>query len=107
MENFNTKMVFLETLLKDFQIIAIQEYCLYGFEKRKLINFCEKHGFSIMIKSNDDNDPLTPLQRPRGKGGVAILWSKRLDQYVTTLVNDCGNRICAIQVERYKVVSQS
>ena len=52
-----------------------------------------------MIKSTDDNDPLTPLQRPRGKGGVAIRWSKRLDQYVTTLVNDGGNRSCAIQVE--------
>ena len=98
-ENFNTNMVFLETLLKDFQIIALQEHWLYGFEKGKLIDFCEKHGFSLMIKSTDDNDPLTPLQRPRGKGGVAILRSKRLDQYVTTLVNDGGNHICAIQVE--------
>ena len=32
-------MVFLETLLKAFQIIAIQEHWLYGFEKGKLIDF--------------------------------------------------------------------
>ena len=94
-EIFNTNMVFLETLLKDFQIIAIQEHWLYGFEKGKLIDFCEKQRICMMIKSTDNNYPLTPLQRPRGKGGVAILWSKRLDQYVTTLVNP----ICAIQVE--------
>ena len=98
-ENFNTNLVFLETLLNDFQIVAIQEHWLYGFEKGKLIDFCEKHGFSIMIKSSDDNDPLTPLQRPRGKGGVALLWSKRHDQHVTALYEEGGNRICAIHVE--------
>ena len=71
-ENFNTNLVFLETLLNDYQIVAVQEHWLYGFEKGKLIDFCEKQGFSTMIKSSDDNDPLTPLQRPRGKGGCCV-----------------------------------
>ena len=100
-KNFNTNLVFLETLLNDYQIVAVQEHWLYGFEKGKLIDFCEKQWFSTMIKSSDDNDPLTPLQRPRGKGGVALLLSKCLDKHVTILDQEGGTRVCVIQVETH------
>ena len=100
-ENFNPNLVFLETLFNDYQIVAVQEHWLYGFEKGKLIDFCEKQGFSTMIKSSDDNDPLTPLQRPRGKGGVALLWSICLDKHVTILNQEGGTRVCVIQVETH------
>ena len=40
-ENVNTNMVFLETLLNDIQIVAVQEHWLYDFEKGKLIMICD------------------------------------------------------------------
>lgn len=84
--------------MKDFELIAIQEHWLYRFETGKLVDFCEERGYSCQINCTDDNDPLTPLQRPRGKGGVALLWRKTMGQCVKVLVNDCSSRICAIQV---------
>jgi hypothetical protein len=36
-------------------------------------------------KSVDPNDPISPYQMPRGYAGVAILWRKDLDSYITPL----------------------
>jgi len=33
----------------------------------------------------DSNDPIPPIQMPRGYGGVAILWRKELDNLITSL----------------------
>ena len=47
-------------------------------------------------KGVDLNDPIQPVQLPRGHGGVAILWNKTLDKFITSLP-DGGERIQCIQ----------
>jgi hypothetical protein len=62
--------------------------------------FClEIHNDYIGIgKAVDSNDPIPPIQMPRGYGGVAILWKKELDSLITSLKN--GNeRIQCVETE--------
>ena len=51
--------------------------------------------YNAATKSADDNDPLSPYQRPRGYGGVAILWEKSLPVIAHP---DGSERIQVIQV---------
>ena len=59
-ENFNTNRTFLDYPLETYDIIAIQEHWVY----KSIISCC------------DYKEPITSLQRPRGKGGVALAWRK-------------------------------
>ena len=51
----------------------------------------------VAIKSVDDKDPIGPICRPRGKGGVAIMWNKRLNSQVNIL-QDGNDRTLTVQV---------
>ena len=97
-ENFNTNKLFLETLLKHNYIVCIQEHWLYNFEKHNLETFCNERGIDCFLKCCDDADPLSPLQRPRGKGGTGILWRRTISRNVKVLP-DGSDRICAILCE--------
>ena len=46
----------------------------------------------------DDDNPISPVQKPRGFGGVAILWKKQMDNAVTILP-DCNTRIQCVSVK--------
>ena len=67
-ENFYTNKLYLSSLMKQSHIIATQEHWLYSYEKRNMSDFCAEQGFSVVLKSVDDDDPLLPTCRPRGKG---------------------------------------
>ena len=43
-------------------------------------------------KALDSSDLITPVQMPRGYGGIGLLWKKDVDHLVTELL-DGGNRI--------------
>ena len=84
-ENFNSNKLFLETLLKRRDIVCIQEHWLYNFEKHNLEHFCNDRGIDCFLKCCDDADPLSPLLRPRGKGGTDILWRKAISRNIKVL----------------------
>ena len=81
--------------MKKSDIIALQEHWLYNYEKKNLSDFCGENGFSTFLKSVDDDDPLLPTCRPRGKGGVGFLWTKDLDS-VIEVVHDGDSRMIVL-----------
>ena len=78
--------------MKQSHIIVVQEHWLYSYEKRNMSDFCAEQGFSVALKSVDDDDPLLPTCRPRGKGGVGFMWSRELDSLVE-IVHDGDSRM--------------
>ncbi|CAG2245770.1 unnamed protein product [Mytilus edulis] len=52
---------------------------------------------SWSIKSVDDNNPIPPIQKPRGYGGVAILWKDSLN-HIVEKVDDGSERIVCIKL---------
>ncbi|VDI42153.1 Hypothetical predicted protein [Mytilus galloprovincialis] len=52
---------------------------------------------SCAIKSVDDNNPIPPIQKPRGYGGVAILWKDSLN-HIVEKVDDGSERIVCIKL---------
>ena len=54
-------------------------------------------------KALDSGDPITPVQMPRGYGGIGILWKKDIDQIVTELP-DGGNRIQCVSIRAQKPI---
>ena len=91
--------MYLSTLLKSVDIIALQEHWLFSFEKYKLEEFAAAHGFSSFVKCVDDDDPISAKQRVRGWGGCALLWRKEFDQYVVR-VQDGSDRLCCITLNQ-------
>ncbi|CAC5415512.1 unnamed protein product [Mytilus coruscus] len=81
---------------EDVDIYLLQEHWLFDCQLNMLN---EIHSKYIGIgKSVDTDDPLPPIQMPRGYGGVAILWRKELDPLISTL--KAGNsRIQCIEIE--------
>ena len=77
------------------EIICLQEHWLYNFEQSTLDDFCSENNFDSYIKSTDDSDPISPLQRPRGKGGVAIQWRENISKNIQK-IPDGSNRICGV-----------
>ncbi|CAG2239659.1 unnamed protein product [Mytilus edulis] len=98
--SFNCKNVlscgpFFEEAYNHMDICLLQEHWLFNCQ---IDNLNELHEHLNGIgKSVDDRDPITPVQMPRGYGGVGILWRKEMDSLITTL--DIGNeRIQCVEV---------
>ena len=83
--------------MKTNHILLLQETWLYEFEK----NYLNKDlGDDIqgIGKFVDSNNPISPVQKPRGYGGVAIVWRKDLDKYIKP-IPDGGNRIMGVLLQ--------
>lgn len=87
--------------MDNHDVICIQEHWLYNFEQSTLDNFCAENNFESFIKSTDDSDPISPLQRPRGKGGVAILWRENISKNIKK-IPDGSSRICGVMCDTVK-----
>jgi exonuclease III len=70
---------------------------LFEFEKDEILNYCPS--MTAHSKCVDMSNPITPIQRPRGYGGTAILWNQDLDHLVQRLP-DGNERITAITLEQ-------
>ena len=68
--NYKSNRVYLQQLLKHYDIVCIQEHWMFNFEKQVLSEASSSH--VCFAKSVDDEDPISPKQQPRGYGGVAI-----------------------------------
>ena len=76
-----TNQLKLHSLLKTSDIICLQEHWLLDFEQNSIFELCNTHDGAI--KCVDMLNPYSPNLRPRGHGGVATLWSKKLTHRVT------------------------
>ena len=94
-KNIKTSVLAINELFeKEYQILLIQEHWLFQFQIQLLGEVGENICYAG--KGVDLNDPIQPVQLPRGHGGVAILWNKKLDKFITSLP-DGGERIQCIQ----------
>ena len=88
----NTNLLAVQKVLKFTDILAVQEHWLFNFEQQKIGQL--DVAFSYAAKSVDDEDPISPFQRRRGYGGVAILWRKKIDDKVKLLPDGSSRIIC-------------
>jgi endonuclease/exonuclease/phosphatase family metal-dependent hydrolase len=98
-----TNEVYIQHLITTYKpdVICIQEHWLYNFEKHK-INILFKD-YNNYTKCVDDNDPITPKQRPRGYGGVSILWKKEIDE--VQKMPDGSARTVVVKIRNLAIVN--
>ena len=91
-KNITSSKHCIEELMKEADIILLQEHWLFNFEMRKLnIN----PSFKTIGKAVDEENLIEPKERPRGYGGVAILWHERLHPRIKTIL-DGNSRVQAL-----------
>ena len=105
-KNVETNLIYIQKLLKNCDILFIQETWLFNFQLPLLGEYFSTH--VSVGKAVDDDNPLPPTQKPRGYGGVACLIRKDLDIRhkfhlsgscrVLTLEILCEPPVCAIGV---------
>lgn len=94
-KNIKTSGPFLYEMSKAYEVILIQEHWLFDFELQLLNEIHENiNGIGKAVDS-DNNFEFSNLRR--GYGGVAILWSQKIDKYIKPL-NDGGTRIQCIEI---------
>jgi len=94
-KNVKTSSPAIVELFRHNDIVLIQEHWLFHFQ----INLLEQihEDINAAGKGADMNNPIHPMQIPRGYGGVAILWKKHLDKFVKPLP-DGGERIQCLEI---------
>ena len=63
----------INDLARQHDIIMIQEHWLFNFQLHKLNEIHQE--MRGVGKAVDDDNPIVPIQKPRGYGGVGILWN--------------------------------
>ena len=86
-KNVKSNLEYVTSLLKSTDICCIQEHWLFGFQQKELVVISPS--FSAHAKSVDMNDPIPPVQVPRGYGGTAILYKKNWDIKVDLCPDGC------------------
>ena len=84
---------YLNVLKESSDIIALPEHGLYNCELYKL-NYVNEDFVSMAKSSANLNDEQFGVRR--GHGGCAILWHKRLGNYVRPLPEYGSDRMCVI-----------
>ena len=82
-KNIQTCGPFFQESIKYIDICLIQEHWLFNCQLSLLHELHEN--LTGVGKSVDDKDPLTPNHLPRGYGGVAILWNKKIDNLINVI----------------------
>ena len=93
-KNIITSKHAISEIARDIDVIFIQEHWLLNYQLHILDEISE----SLLGrgKAVDDNDPISPVQKPCGYGGVGILWSKRIDHLFTPIPDGSTRIQCAI-----------
>ena len=97
-QNINANVLAVQDVLRNVDILAVQEHWLFNFEQQKLYDIDKN--FTLAAKSVDDNDTISPFQKPRGYGGVAVFWRKSLDRYIKPLP-DGSDRLIFIEFNSF------
>ena len=98
---FNCKNIATSKIaLKEFyenvgaDILLLQENWLFDCYLHRLNEISQYNGTG---KAIDTNDPILPIQMPRGYDGVAVLLKKDTDHLVNVF-SDGGNRIQCVEL---------
>ncbi len=89
-----TNAVYTEEIVKHTDILCAQEHWLFSYQKEMMKDQLNMHG---IVRAVDDENPIPPVRKPRGMGGVAILWHDRINHMVKP--QDDGNTrivVCTI-----------
>jgi hypothetical protein len=95
-KNIKANSVYVHNLLKTVDILCLQEHWLFNFQKNLLHNLTDSH--DATVKCTDDNNPIPPIQVPRGYGGVCTLYPTALD-YLAAKPVDGSNRIALLDLQ--------
>ena len=76
-KNLETNGAFASELLERYDILALQEHWLFNYQLPEIEKKFNKH--SAHSRAVDKDNPLPPVQKPRGYGGVAILYKKDIN----------------------------
>jgi hypothetical protein len=95
----------VDGVCRHFEVLDCLSFSSTGIWSDTFVVLSNLFMFSILSndyigigKAVDSNDPIPPIQMPRGYGGVAILWKKELDSLITSL--KIGNeRIQCVETE--------
>ena len=95
-KNVETNEVYMREILKTCDILAIQEHWLFAFQLPEIENkFISHLAYSRAV---DEDSPLPPNQKPRGYGGVSILYRKDMDLKVRKLEHG-DNRMVVLEIQ--------
>ncbi|MES9904845.1 MAG: reverse transcriptase domain-containing protein [Sedimenticola sp.] len=94
-KNVETNNQYLLNVLKSSDVVCLQETWLFAFQLEQLNQLDEN--FESQGKAVDDNDPIPPVQKPRGYGGVANLTRTNSDLKFRKC-NDGSNRIVVTEM---------
>ena len=76
-KNIETNKQHILKLLRTADLVCLQETWLFNFQLKMLDKL--HRNFEGSGKAVDDDDPLPPVQKPRGYGGVATLYRTNMD----------------------------
>jgi exonuclease III len=79
-KNLKTSAYIIEELLKQHQIILIQEHWLFEAQINTIGDLNKNINF--VRKGVDKYNPVLPKSMPRGYGGVAIIWRENIDHLI-------------------------
>ena len=94
-QNARANCIYLRRSLQWLDFVCLQEHWLFIFEAETLLDLFPTHNFAV--KCADDSDPISPKERKRGHGGVAIGWKNNHNHAVKTL-EDGSCRTIAIEI---------
>ena len=94
-KNVLTSAHLIDTLLQNSDFVLLQETWLFQCNQHLLAEVASDVQYAG--KGVDFYNPLSPIQLPRGYGGVAILWKSSIDHLVTVLP-DGNQRMQCIEV---------
>ena len=96
-QNIKSNKPYLQELLKQHDIVCVQEHWLFNYEQNWVNNNFKN--ISTTIKSVDDEDPISHAQKITGYGGVAILSSNPAIYDRLKQLPDGNSRIQAMELK--------
>ena len=96
-QNIKSNKPYLQELLKQHDIVCIQEHWLFNYEQNWVKN--NFSDISVNIKSVDDEEPISHAQKIRGYGGIAILGSNPTINDNLKQLPDGNARIQAVELK--------
>ena len=96
----NAAKPYLNTLLKDNDIVVISEHQLFHEEIYKLKEICDVSDFQVYVKAKPKPILNTTRYTP-GNCGIAIAWRKSIKYKVTPLKDINNDRMCVLMLHAY------
>ena len=92
--NSLSTQLYFKCLIARFDILAISEHSLFK-EQLGVLESCTDNTYNSIAVSASDNPPV--LSGNLAHGGVALLWKRTFDDYISPLENITSDRIVGIQ----------